>query len=62
MLSDNCDSIKYNDLSNILLYADGEKIQYLYKNFHERLCSVANDPSKIKEMVSQVDQKKIHER
>ena len=55
MLSDNSVGIKYNDLSNILLHADGEKIQYLDKNFHETLCSVENYPSKIKEMVSQVD-------
>ena len=53
-LSDNSVGIQFNDLSNILLHADGEKIQYFDNSFHETFCSVKNHPSKLKEMVSQV--------
>ena len=41
-------------MSNILLHADGEKIQFFDNNFHETFCCVKNHPPKLKEMVLQV--------
>ena len=46
--------IQFNNLSNILLHADGEKIQFFDNKFQETFCHVNDHPLKLKKMVLQV--------
>ena len=54
-LCDNSVGVLYNDSTRIVLHEDGDKLQYVDKDFRETFCTVRDHPSELKKKVSLVD-------
>ena len=54
-LCDNSVGVLYNDSTRIVLHEDGDKLQYVDKDFRETFCTVREHPSELKKKVSLVD-------
>lgn len=54
-LCDNSVGVLYNDSTRIVLHEDGDKLQYVDKDFRETFCTVGDHPSELKKKVSLVD-------